>query len=157
MKKIFGAFVLLAVFSSALHSMEDTTKKLSKCITREEIDSLKVRIEMVESRQQEIMNILRGQPELVVTGEVLEILPAEKRTPAQEQLEVFRTYVRDMNLEYVLPSGEFNVALYLARKEAFKQFGKAIEESQEGYRTRERASQALLVTKREYEKRHGND
>ena len=85
MKKIFGAFVLLAVFSSALHSMEDTTKKLSKCITREEIDSLKVRIEMVESRQQEIMNILRGQPELVVTGEVLEILPAEKRTPAQAE------------------------------------------------------------------------
>jgi hypothetical protein len=156
MKK-FAKVCVLFISSSALYGMDDISRdhsELEKSLMQSEIDELRERLEMVEKHHEDIMNILRGQPELVVTREVLQVVPDEKRTPAQKQLIAFRTHNWDMDPNYILPDGGFNVAFYLARKEKEKQKKKESEEwSEESKRLRAAFSATKYKTNRSNKKK----
>ncbi len=154
MKK-FAKVCVLFVSSSVLYGMDSISRDLSeleKSLMKSEIDELRERIEMVEKHHKDIMNILRGRPELVIMSEVLQVIPDEKRTPAQKQLAVFRKFARDMHRDYVLPTGEFNVEFYLERKERIRKskLYKDLAENLDGYIDRKKKE---LVVEEAEEKR----
>jgi hypothetical protein len=102
MKKVIHVCMLLASFSSALYAMEDALSvelQAQQAFAEERAANKKA----IEDLQKRVAAMERLQRSIIVRGQI--------------QLNTYRKYARDLDPNYVLPNGEFNVRYYEATKE----------------------------------------